>query len=392
MPSDFHHGVRVLEPEDGIRSIRTIETAIIGAVVTANDADPSVFPLNKPVQLIGATRYLDKAGEQGTLARTLDAVKDQCEPLMHIVRVQEADTEEETISNIIGGYENNQRTGLQALITSSIQFGEKARILGVPGYDKKLPIANELDIICEKIRAVNYCGVSAETIDQVTQYRDNFGSRRKMLIWPEFTGWDTTIDGERTLYASARALGLRAKIDYDIGWHKTLSNIPVSGVEGITHSLYHDPTTQEPTDTKQLNKFDVTTLIRDNGFRFWGNRNCAGPTSLWPFENYTRTADVLADTMALGHLWAVDKPMDIGLIKDIIYTARAKINQFIVRQYLLGGEVWFDGDFNPKELIKAGKLTIDYDYTPVPPLEDLQFQQRITDKHIVSLIEQAAAL
>ena len=31
--------------------------------------------------------------------------------------------------------------------------------------------------------------------------------------------------------------------------------------------------------------------------------------------------------------------------------------------------------------LKNGKLTLDYDYTPVPPLEDLTFQQRITDRY-----------
>ena len=33
------------------------------------------------------------------------------------------------------------------------------------------------------------------------------------------------------------------------------------------------------------------------------------------------------------------------------------------------------------EALKAGKLVLDYDYTPVPPLEDLGFRQRITDRY-----------
>ena len=32
--------------------------------------------------------------------------------------------------------------------------------------------------------------------------------------------------------------------------------------------------------------------------------------------------------------------------------------------------------------LKDGKLYIDYDYTPVPPLENLLFQQRITDRYL----------
>ncbi|EPC6974770.1 hypothetical protein ACR04F_004786, partial [Escherichia coli] len=38
------------------------------------------------------------------------------------------------------------------------------------------------------------------------------------------------------------------------------------------------------------------------------------------------------------------------------------------------------------ETLKAGKLYIDYDYTPVPPLETLTLRQRITDKYLANLV------
>ncbi|MCD9437203.1 phage tail protein, partial [Klebsiella pneumoniae] len=47
--SDFHHGVQVVEINDGTRVISTVSTAIIGMVCTASDADAATFPLNKPV-------------------------------------------------------------------------------------------------------------------------------------------------------------------------------------------------------------------------------------------------------------------------------------------------------------------------------------------------------
>jgi phage tail sheath protein FI len=52
----------------------------------------------------------------------------------------------------------------------------------------------------------------------------------------------------------------------------------------------------------------VTTLIRRDGFRFWGSRTCSADP-LFAFESATRTAQVLADTMAEAHFWAVDKPL-----------------------------------------------------------------------------------
>ncbi len=99
-------------------------------------------------------------------------------------------------------------------------------------------------------------------------YRENFGAREVMVIWPAFTGWDTATNSTRRLSAVARAMGLRAKLDNDVGWHKTLSNVPVNGVTGIDADVFWD--LQDPnTDAGYLNSHDVTTLINRDGYRLW---------------------------------------------------------------------------------------------------------------------------
>lgn len=50
-----------------------------------------------------------------------------------------------------------------------------------------------------------------------------------------------------------------------------------------------------------------------------------------------------------------------------------------------------DESVNDKDTLKAGKLTIDYDYTPVPPLENLMLRQRITDQYLVNFASQVSA-
>lgn len=85
--------------------------------------------------------------------------------------------------------------------------------------------------------------------------------------------------------AITRALGLRAKIDEQTGWHKTLSNVCVNGVTGISADVFWD--LQDPaTDAGLLNQNDVTTLICKDGFRFWGSR-CLSDDRMFAFENYT---------------------------------------------------------------------------------------------------------
>jgi len=386
MPADYHHGVRVFELNNGTRPIRTIETSIIGVVCSADDADAATFPLNKPVMLVGASRYIGKAGTTGTLAKTLDAIKDQCEPVIYVVRVEEGADDATATTNVIGGSVAGKLTGLQALLSAKAKFGAKPRILGVPGYDHIPAIAHELEIIAEKLRGFAYAALKADTKEEAVAARNSYSSKRLMLIWPEFVGWDTASNSEIHLSASARALGLRAKIDNDIGWHKTLSNVPVNGVDGISKDLYFD-LQASATDTNYLNSHDVTTLIREKGFRFWGSRTCSAD-KLFAFESATRSGDIIADTIAEAHFWAVDKPMSATLFQDIIEGIQAKLDLLVAQGYLLGASVWWDENFNPKESIKSGKAIIDYDYTPVPPLEDLGFNQRITDKYIVDMTSQ----
>lgn len=382
MPTEYHHGVRVIEINEGTRPIRTIATAVAGIVCTASDADATAFPLDTPVLLTNPQQALGKAGDLGTLAPTLDAITDQANALTVVIRVAEGATPEETTSNLIGTTNAQGRfTGMKALQSAKNRLGVTPRILAVPGLDK-LPVATELAAIAQKLRAFAYVSAfGCNTKEEAVTYRENFGQREVMTIWPDFTGWDTTANAERTLFATARALGLRAKLDEEVGWHKTLSNVAVNGVTGLSKDVFWD--LQDPaTDAGYLNSNEVTTLVNFQGFRFWGSRTCSADP-LFAFENYTRTAQVLADTMAEAHFWAVDMTMTPSMVRDILEGLNRKFRALVRAGYLLGGSAWFDPDVNTVDSLKAGQLYIDYDYTPVPPLENLQLRQRITDRYLM---------
>ncbi|EES8423409.1 phage tail sheath protein [Escherichia coli] len=388
--SDYHHGVDVVEINDGTRTISTVSTAVVGMVCTASDADADMFPLNEPVLITSPQNAIAKAGTKGTLAKSLQAIADQSKPVIVVVRVAEGtgdgdEAQAQTISNIIGTTdENGKYTGLKALLTAKAVTGVKPRILGVPGLDPQ-EVATALASVAQKLRAFAYVSAwGCKTISDVIAYRENFSARELMIIWPDFLGWDTTANATTTSYATAIALGLRAKIDNDTGWHKTLSNVGVNGVTGISASVFWD-LQEKGTDADLLNEAGVTTLIRADGFRFWGNRNCSDDP-LFQFENYTRTAQIIADTMAEGHMWANDKPVTATLIRDIIGGINAKFRELKTGGYIIDATCWFDEEANSKETLKAGKLYIDYDYTPVPPLENLTLRQRITDKYLANLV------
>ena len=78
--ADYHHGVRVVEINDGTRTISTVSTAIFGMVCTAQDADATTFPLHTPVLITHMQNAADKTVKKGNLAAALQAIADQSNP------------------------------------------------------------------------------------------------------------------------------------------------------------------------------------------------------------------------------------------------------------------------------------------------------------------------
>ncbi len=390
MPTEYHHGVRVFEVEEGGATIRVISTAIIGLIATAPLADPDAFPLNTPVLLTNPGGSIGKAGATGTLAQSLKAIAQQAQAVTIVVRVEPGANAAETTSNVIGTTTaTGQKTGLQALLAAQGQLGYKPRIIGAPGLDTEA-VAIEIGTIAEALRGFGYVAARkadgltlALTKEDATLYRAKFGKRELMIIWPEFLAWNVETDEAEAMPATAYALGLRAKIDQQIGWHKTLSNVVVNGPQGMTADVFFD--LQSPSsDTTYLNSLEVTTIINRSGFRFWGNRTAEAQGGKFFFENYTRTAQVLADTIAEAHFTFVDKPIHPTLVKDMLANINAKGRDLVNGGYLIGFEAFLNPDLNPKEELAQGRLRISYRYTPVPPLEDLGFNQTITDDFLAN--------
>lgn len=379
MAQDYHHGVRVIELDGGVRYIRTVATAIAGIVCTAPDADDVTFPIDTPVLLTDVRGAIAKAGTKGTLAAVLGAIADQSNPVTVVVRVDEGEDAAATTSNVIGTVAGGRYTGLQALLVAESKLGVKPRIIGAPGLDTEA-VTTTLASIGKKLRAMAYVGVGeAKTVAEILLYRKKFGDRELMMIWPDFLSWDTVASKEAVSFATARAIGLRALIDQQIGWHKTLSNVKVQGVTGISADVTWD--LQDPqTDAGLLNAAAVTTLVNSQGYRFWGSRTCSDDPH-FAFESATRTAQILADTIAEAQMIYVDKPMHPTLVKDMLEEINAKFRELKTGGYVIDASAWYDEAANLPAQLADGQLAIDYDYTPVPPLENLTLRQRITDRY-----------
>lgn len=64
-----------------------VSTATMDMICTGDDADAKMFPLNKPVSVTDVLTVSGRVGEFGALARSLDAIADQAEPVTVAIRV-----------------------------------------------------------------------------------------------------------------------------------------------------------------------------------------------------------------------------------------------------------------------------------------------------------------
>ena len=381
------HGLTLTESADGPFAVTPPSLAIIGLVATAGaavgaptEALDAAFPLDTPVLVTNIEAAKATAGTTGTLTPALAAIGDQTSPFVVVVRVAEGVDDAETTANVIGDTAGNAFTGAHALLAAASVVGVTPRIIGAPGLDDQ-DVTAALVTIAQKLRGRVYAAGIGDDAAAVIIYRGQFSARELTLIWPNTSA---TFTGD----AVARALGLRARIDAEQGWQKTLSNVAMNGVTGLTRDVHFDlldPTT----DAGLLNDGGVVTLIRTNGYRFWGNITCADETQPeYKFESAVRTLQALQDIVVEVFQPYFDNPMTIGLIKDLLESANATCRQLVVSGQLVGAAVIFDKDANTAEMLAAGRPAFRIEFTPCAPLDNPSVQLVITDLYYTGFADQ----
>jgi len=371
------HGLTLTESADSGVSASLLSMAVIGLIATSMPGVGDVggqidaaFPLNTPVLVTNVDAAAGKAGQLGTLKKALQAIGDQASPIIVVVRVAEGEDQAETDENVIGSTDGSTYTGLQALLAAESKLGVRPRIIGAPGLDTQA-VTTELVIAAKKLRGFAYARAIGADVAAAVTYRDHFSARELMLIWPDTNAWA----GD----AVARALGLRARIDEEIGWHKTLSNVAMDGVLSITKNVHFD-LLDASTDAGVLNDAPVTTIIRSDGYRFWGNRTTAGDDQPdFAFESATRTSFALQDVIAATIKPSIDHPMTVAQVKNFLEKINTAFRALTTAGKVIGAQCFFDRDANTASELAAGRPKFRIRFTPCAPIENPQVDLQITD-------------
>lgn len=253
--------------------------------------------------------------------------------------------------------------------------------------DEVNAVVTALVPIAERLKAVIIADGPNTNDAAAIAWASDWGSRRVFVVDPSVTVLNTL--GETavnaTLPASAVVAGLIARVDNERGFWTSPSNNVLNGVLGTTRLV--DFTLGDPNSRANLlNEDNVATIIRQQGFRLWGNRTLSSDLK-WAFLSVVRTADIINDSILRAHLWAVDRGITRTYLQDVTDSVNAYLRDLVGLGAILGGTCWPDPDLNTPSSIANGQVWFNFDFTPPYPAERVTFRSELNNSYLANILE-----
>lgn len=399
MPANFLHGVEVVELTEGIRPLQTVRSAVIGLIGTAPNADATTYPLNEPVLISGSRAKAALLGTGGTLKTAVEGIFDQIGATIVVVRVAEGADEAATITNLEG--DSTEKTGVWAFLKSESTLGISPKILIAPGYTHQCTLTPGSEVanvvvaqlvaissgsngVGDRLRAIVVADGPNTTQADAQAYADLHVSDRLYVVDPWVKVNSTTV-----LPASAFVAGVIAKSDAERGFWYSPSNRIIQGIVGTSRAVGFF-LGDENAEANILNENDVATIVRENGFRLWGNHSTTGDAQ-FQFLSTRRIIDMVNESVMRAHLWAVDRCITRTYLQDVSESVASYLRSLETRGAILGSRVHIDPDANNETDISNGQVTIDFEITPTYPAERVRFRSILTNGFLVNVLTDSNA-
>lgn len=251
------------------------------------------------------------------------------------------------------------------------------------------PVAKALEAVAERLRAVAFLDAPRQgTYADAIAYRGDFNSQRVMILYPGVLVWDTVTSDYVAQPSSPYAAGIQARVDETDGFWHSFSNREILNIGGSAVPI--DWAMSDPdSEANMLNAAQITTIIHDDGFRFWGVRG-TGSDPLWAHMSVRRTADMIYESLEKAHRDAMDKPFSYALLDFISGSVQHYLDLMRSRSALIGGKCWIDATVNTRQTFAAGELTVDFDLEPPALLEHLIFRARRNTDYYSDFVQEFA--
>ncbi|MGQ3318620.1 phage tail sheath subtilisin-like domain-containing protein [Pseudomonas brassicacearum subsp. neoaurantiaca] len=385
----FFHGVTTTNVDTGARVIALPSSSIIGLVDTFVPAPAYSAQPNDLVVITNEREAVAAFGADSAITKACKAIYTRAKAVIVACGVaQLADPAAQTSAIIGGVLADGKRTGLQALLDGKSRFNAQPRLLVTPKHSATQAVGTALVAVADKLRGLAILDGPNTTDEAVMAYAENFGAKRAYLVDPGVQYWDTTVDATVDAPGSAWVAGLFAWTDSEYGFWASPSNKEFVGITGTTRPIeFLDG--DETCRANLLNNANITTIIRDDGFRLWGNRTLSSDPK-WAFVTRVRTMDIVMDAILYGHKWAVDRSITATYIKDVTEGLQAFMRDLKAQGAIINFEVYADPELNTASQLEQGKVYWNIRFTDVPPAENPNFRVEVTNQWLTEVLDTAA--
>ncbi|MFW3895948.1 phage tail sheath subtilisin-like domain-containing protein [Pseudomonas bharatica] len=387
--SGFFHGVTVTNVDTGARNIALPSSSIIGLVDTFTEGPTATAKANDLVLITSEREAVAAFGPASAITKACQAIYARAKAVIVACGVAKLSDPAEQTSAIIGGVlVDGKRTGLQALLDGKSRFNAQPRLLVTPKHSATQAVGTALVALADKLRGIAIIDGPGTTDEAALAYAENFGAKRAYMVDPGVQFWDTSADATVNAPASAWVAGLFAWTDNEYGFWASPSNKEFVGITGTTRSVeFLDG--DETCRANLLNNANITTIIRDDGYRLWGNRTLSSDPK-WAFVTRVRTMDIVMDAILYGHKWAVDRSITATYVKDVTEGLENFMRDLKAQGAIINFEVFADPDLNTASQLEQGKVYWNIRFTDVPPAENPNFRVEVTNQWLTEVLDQNA--
>lgn len=386
--SGFFHGVTTTLIDTGARTISLPSSSIIGLcdTFTPGVLGGGTAKAGELVLLTSEREAIAAFGADSAITKAAKAIYVRAKAVIVAVGVAKLEDPALQTSAIIGGVlAGGQRTGLQALLDGKSKHNAQPKLLIAPKHSATQAVATAMDALAAKLRAIAIIDGPNTTDEDVLAYAQEFGSKRVYLVDPGVQYWDTVTSETIDAPGSAWVAGLFAWTDATYGYWASPSNKEFVGITGTSRPIeYLDG--DETCRANLLNNANVTTIIRDGGYRLWGNRTLSSDPK-WSFVTRVRTCDILMDAIQAGHKWAVDRSITKTYVKDVTEGLQAFMRDQKNAGAIINFEAYPDTEMNTASQLEQGKVYWRIRFTDVPPAENPNFLIEVTNEWLTEVLE-----
>lgn len=288
-----------------------------------------------------------------------------------------------TKDDVIGGYDiaTGKYKGLENVEQVFPQLSVLPGTIIAPGWSHMPSVGIAMTSKTKEINGSFSCqsilDIDTTEADGASVYSDaaawkndnSYTDKNNIVVWPK-----AKVGEDKTYYFSALIAPLMAFIDNQ---NEGVPYVSPSNKQAKITATVLESGEEVRLDRVQgnlLNSNGIMTAINMDGWKAWGNRTGAYPSTSDPkdaFISVRRMFDWWGNTFIRTYFQKVDDPTNLRLVDNIVDSENIRANGYQAKQQIAGAKIEFNHDENPLTDIIDGKIVFHQYLTPYPPARSI---------------------